>query len=95
MGITQETRREAYYDSREGAQTRRKLIYQKLVESGPMTADTLMAAMGYMDPNNVRPRLTELKEAGLVRVIGKARNLRGKSVAVWEAVSPVEDCDAG
>ena len=47
--------------------------------------DTLMAAMGYMDPNNVRPRLTELKQAGLVRVIGKARNRHGKSVAVWEA----------
>ena len=50
-----------------------------------MTADTLMAAMGYMDPNNVRPRLTELKQAGLVRVIGKARNRHWKSVAVWEA----------
>ena len=85
MGITEETRREAYYESRESAPTRRKQIYQKLRECGSMTADTLMAAMGYMDPNNVRPRLTELKQAGLVRVIGKARNRHGKSVAVWEA----------
>ena len=90
MGITRETRREAYYESRESAQTRRKQIYQKLRDGGPMTADTLMAAMGFMDPNNVRPRLTELKEAGLVRVIGRARNLRGRSVAVWEAVPPGE-----
>lgn len=86
MGITQETRRAAYEESREAAETRRNLIYKKLKESGPMTADTLMAAMGYMDPNNVRPRLTELKRDGLVRVIGKARNRRGKLVAVWEAV---------
>ena len=88
MGITQETRRAAYEESRETAPTRRKQIYEKLRSCGPMTADTLMAAMGYMDPNNVRPRLTELRAEGLVRVIGKARNLRGKSVAVWEAVEP-------
>lgn len=86
MGITQETRRAAYEESREVAETRRKQIYKKLRSGGPMTADTLMAAMGYMDPNNVRPRLTELKRDGLVRVIGKARNRRGKLVAVWEAV---------
>lgn len=86
MGITQETRRAAYEESREAAKTRKKQIYKRLQESGPMTADTLMAAMGYMDPNNVRPRLTELKRDGLVRVIDKARNRRGKLVAVWEAV---------
>lgn len=94
MGITQETRRAAYYEAMEAAPTRRKQIYQKLRECGPMTADTLMAAMGYMDPNNVRPRLTEMRDDGLVRVIGKAKNRRGKSVAVWEAVK-VEDSDQG
>lgn len=88
MSIPEETRREAYYDSRKTAPTRRKAIYQRLVEGGPMTADTLMAAMGLMDPNNVRPRLTELKKAGLVRAVGKARNRAGKNVTLWAAVPP-------
>lgn len=90
MSIPEETRRAAYYDSRETAPTRRKAIYRRLVEGGPMTADTLMAAMGFMDPNNVRPRLTELKKAGLVRAIGKARNRAGKQVTLWEALPPGE-----
>lgn len=88
MSITAETRREAYYETQESAPTRRKEIYQRLLRGGPMTADTLMAAMGYINPNSVRPRLTELKQSGLVRAIGKARNRAGKKVALWEAVPP-------
>ena len=83
MSITEETRREAYYESREGAQTRRREIYQALLERGEMTADELMAALGCRDPNNVRPRLTELKEAGLIEACGKKKGTAGRSVAVW------------
>lgn len=88
MSIPEEIRREAYYESREDAPTRRKIIYQELRESGPMTAETLMAVMGYMNPNSVRPRLTELKEQGLVRAVGKAHNRAGKNVTLWEAIPP-------
>ena len=90
MSITAETRREAYYETQESAPTRRKEIYQRLLSGGPMTADTLMAAMGYINPNSVRPRLTELKQSGLVRAVGKARNRAGKNVSLWEAVPPEE-----
>ena len=39
------------------------------------------------DRNFVAPRLTELKEAGKVRVIGKrACIMSGKMIAVWERV---------
>lgn len=79
MSIPEEIRREAYYESREDAPTRRKIIYQELRESGPMTAETLMAVMGYMNPNSVRPRLTELKEQGLVRAVGKATTEPGRT----------------
>lgn len=83
MSITEETRREAYYESRDGAPTRRREIYQALRERGEMTAEELMAALGYRDPNNVRPRLTELKDAGLIEAIGKRKNAAGRNVAVY------------
>lgn len=90
MSIPEETRREAYYESREEAKSRREKIYQRLLNDGPMMAETLMAAMGFMDPNSVRPRLTELKGEGKVRPIGKARNRQGKRVTLWEAIPPEE-----
>lgn len=38
----------------------------------------------HFDRNFVAPRLTELKEAGTVEVIGKRKSPRtGKNVAVW------------
>ena len=86
MSITTETRREAYYEAREEAPTRRKQIYQALRERGPMTAEELMGALGYSDPNSVRPRLTELKALGLVSAERSRRNKNGRSVAIWEAV---------
>lgn len=78
MKIAEECRREAYYEIQDDAPTRRKVIYQKLRTGGPMTAESLMAAMGFMDPNQVRPRLTELRDAGLIREAGKAKNRNGK-----------------
>ena len=49
-----------------------------------MTVDELMDCLGYHDPNRVRPRLTELTQAGALCTIGKRRSRRsGKMVAVW------------
>lgn len=90
MSIPEETRQEAYYESRKEAKSRREKIYQRLLNDGPMMAETLMAAMGFMDPNSVRPRLTELKGEGKVRPIGKSRNRQGKRVTLWEAIPPEE-----
>ena len=87
MGITQETRRESYYETMETAPTRRKEIYQALRDHGPQTADELMDRLGYTDPNNVRPRLTELKHAGLIEAVDRRTSPRtGKSGAVWQTV---------
>ena len=41
MGITQETRREAYQDIQMAASNRRRLIYTTLRKRGPMTAEEL------------------------------------------------------
>lgn len=84
MSVTAETRRQAYYESRESAPSRKKLIYQTLEERGPMTANELMEWLGYTDPNCVRPRLSELKEEGLVVAERTKRNRQGRAVALWE-----------
>ena len=89
MSITQETRREAYYEIQTETPKRRKMIYQALREGGPQTAHELMERLGFSDPNAVRPRLTELKACGLVRAVGRRKNPKtGQSGAVWEAIIP-------
>ncbi len=65
-------------------QYRHQEIMEALNEHGPMTVDELMVVLGYNDPNQVRPRLTELTQAGALCTIGKRRSRRsGKMVAVW------------
>ena len=87
MSITQETRREAYYESRDTAPTRRRILFSALKKYGPQTADELMDRLGYTDPNAVRPRLTELKEDGLIETVGRRKSSRtGKNTAVWQVV---------
>ena len=47
--------------------------------------------MGFTDLNAVKPRLTELKAAGLVEVTGKAYDETTKrKVAVWRAAERKE-----
>ncbi len=86
MGITQETRREAYQDIQLVANSRRRLIYTTLRERGPMTAEELADTLGFSDKNSVRPRLTELKALRLVDVIDKRRARSGKKTSVWAAL---------
>lgn len=87
MSITQATRQAAYEDIKPQMGPRQDMIYWCLVQHGPMTADRIMTRIGKRDPNNVRPRLTELRQAGMVRVCGKGPSaVTGKMVAVWEAV---------
>lgn len=86
MSIPTETRREAYEESRKEAPTRCKEIYHRVCDGGPMTADTLMAAMGLMNPKSVRPRLSELAEWSMIRPVGKAKNRYGRSVTLWASV---------
>lgn len=95
--VTEETRREAYYSSKSLAITRRKIIYSALRKYGPLAVDELMDKLGYNDPNQVRPRLTELKKDGLVETCGKRTSKRtGRTTAVWQ-VAEIEKAapDAG
>lgn len=87
MSITEETRREAYYESRDIAPTRRRILFDALKKYGPQTVDEPMDRLGYTDPNAVRPRLTELKETGLVEVVKTRKSRRtGKNTSVWQVV---------
>lgn len=83
-GITTETRRAAHEDIVPRKESRRQQLLDTIIEYGPMTVDELMDRLGYHDPNRVRPRLTELTQAGALCTIGKRRSRRsGKMVAVW------------
>lgn len=84
MRITAETRRAAHEDIKPKKEIRRQQIIEAITEHGPMTVDELMDRLGYHDPNRVRPRLTELTQAGTLCTIGKRQSRRsGKMVAVW------------
>lgn len=84
MSITTETRRASHEEIKPKKEIRRQQIMEAIIEYGPMTVDELMDCLGYHDPNRVRPRLTELTQAGALCTIGKRRSRRsGKLVAVW------------
>lgn len=87
MSVTAETRRAAYQDIRVKRTRRQEEILRTITGYGPMTAEELMDALGYRDPNQVRPRLTELAKAGVLRPEGKRISRRsGKMTAVWALV---------
>ena len=86
---TKETRRESYEAITAKRADRRALILEILGDR-KMTASEIteeLLAKGYIkyyDRNFVAPRLTELKEAGIIMTVGKRMCRRtGKNVAVW------------
>ena len=91
---TAETRRESYDAIKAKRSDRRNLILEVL-GSRQMTASELteeLLVKGYIqyyDRNFVAPRLTELKEAGIVETIGKRLCKRtNKNVAIWARKEP-------
>ena len=91
MSIQEENRREAYYEAQQDAPTRRWYIVNILrLHPNGMTAEDILQVLRddgvipVIDPNFVRPRLTELCAEGIVEAAGKAKSHRtGKSVTVW------------
>ena len=88
--ITHDMRREAYDAVLPEANTRRQIILSVQRHSNGMTAEEIMdtfyrdGAIPYKDPNFVRPRLTELKSAGAVKVNGARKSERtGRRSAIW------------
>ena len=83
MEITKETRFESYIQR---PVTRAQDIL-RFMGHDAMTARQIAYGMGYTDLNAVKPRLSEMKEAGTVKVIGKAYdNVTKRKVAVYRAV---------
>ena len=92
MQHTAITRREAHESIIPKAAARRQLILNTLGDKA-MTAHELTDALlaqghiRYYDRNYVSPRLTELKQAGMIQTVGRRVCPRtGKTVAVWQRV---------
>ena len=52
-----------------------------------MTARQIAVEMGFLDLNSVKPRLTELKEAGLIKTVGMAYDkTTERNVAIWRKI---------
>jgi len=91
LNIPQQTRRESYEAAKQDAAARRRVILEILTEHPDgMTAREVAGELHRRGvvPTNERnfaaPRLTELKEAGKVKAIGKKICTHsGRNVAVW------------
>ena len=96
MSITHETRRESYDAVIPKSEARRQIILEVL-GSREMTAHEIAAELHTRgitptgERNYAAPRLTELKKAGKVEVIGKRFcQATDRNVAVWRRVKEEE-----
>lgn len=87
--ITKETRRQSY-DGILPERGRRCRIILETLGDREMTVEEITdelvrkGEIAYYDRNFVAPRLTELKEEGVVEVVGKKPSRRtGKNTAIW------------
>ena len=96
MNTTHETRRESYDAVIPKSEARRQIILD-LLGNREMTAHEIAAELHTRgitptgERNYAAPRLTELKRAGKVEVIGKRFcGATGRNVAVWRRVNETE-----
>lgn len=71
MSVTEETRRESYYKT--DRNTRQIEVLGAFRKYGKMTANECAKRLGYTDGNRVKPRITELKNKGLLFETGEKR----------------------
>ena len=90
--VTNATRRESYDAVIPKTAARRRMILETLA-GRDMTVSEIVeelrrnGVIRYYDRNFVAPRLTELKEDGLVETVGRRRSvMSGKTEAVWRRV---------
>lgn len=84
--ITEENRRDAY----ESRPSRRQNIILFILGDGEMTARQIAKAIGFTDLNQVKPRLTELMQAGVIDAIRKQRDpITGRNVSVYKRKDPL------
>lgn len=60
----------AYHSERPKLSKRAEAVLAWITRNGPHTDREVMAGMGFVEPNSVRPRITELLEAGLLMEVG-------------------------
>lgn len=91
--ITKQTRQESYEEVLPKCKERSRLILEVL-GSRSMTVseitDELVAAgrIPYFNRNYVAPRLSELKDMGVVKTVGRRKATRSNATeAVWQRVS--------
>ena len=78
-------KREAHRAIQPAAGTLRQRVLEVVAASRGLTAEEIESATG-LTGNTVRPRLVELREAGLVAPSGEARTTRsGRRATVWVA----------
>lgn len=85
MSISAECRREAH--EQVDKETRKRMILALILKRGDMSSEQIMDKLGTRDPNNVRPRLCELKQSGFLEESGKRMTRNGR----WETVYSLTD----
>lgn len=70
--LTEETRRRSYKEAMRDASRLQHAVYAALARRGPHTTIELADLM-QMNLLTIRPRMTELLQAGLVKTIGRTR----------------------
>lgn len=86
--ILEQCQIESYQKTKPDSPTRRKEIL-KALDIFDMTAREIAYKLNYADLNAVKPRLTELVQAGLVDVVGKRFDeMTQRKVLVYRAVIP-------
>jgi predicted transcriptional regulator len=77
-----------YYQERPKLSKRAKHIHNFFCEKqGLYTDRQVQVEMGFLEPNNVRPRITELIKSGLLEEVGKVKcNVTGKNVRIVKRV---------
>lgn len=94
MSIALMNRHEAYERVKPKRPNRKDMILDVLTSGDPggMTADEIgerLVEAGIIpnnSPNFTRPRLTELKEDGLVAIVGRRPGKSGCDVSVWKVI---------
>ena len=82
--ITKETRQEAYVVR----PATRAVEILKVLGDREMTAREISYELGFSDLNAVKPRLTELKEIGVIEAVGKKLDhITNRNVAIWRKIN--------
>lgn len=89
QSTTRETRRASYDAILPKSSARRRLILETLgarrMTASEITEELLLAGkIKYFNRNFVAPRLTELKDAGVIEVVGRRKATRSDATeAIW------------